>query len=322
MEYNSKNLANIKETLLKLSGVIIFLVIWEAAPRLGWADKQFVPSFSTALNELYRLLMSGDLSMHIMVTFWRVLLGLIISIIIAVPMSFILESRYPFLVEILNPLLRLLSQVNPFSITPIFVLFFGAGELVKLAMIAWVCLWPILFNTITGIKVVDPLLIKSAKALNISSMDLFAKVMVPSVSPFIFTGLRTGVEMSFYMVIAAEMIGSSSGLGWLVHNSGMNYQIPRIYASAICIVLLGVILKRFLGYLGERFFYWKVESSFDVQAKRHKKIDKSEIAFILFMLVFIITFGTWQVIQADYESKNMEVHDHLGTVRSAGGDSQ
>lgn len=308
----------LKNFLLKCSGVFIFLVLWEVGPRLGWADKQFVPSFSTVINELIRLFSKGELTMHIMVSLWRVLTGLIAAALIAIPLGFILAKGYPMLIEVLNPMLRFLSQANPFTLGPIFILFFGVGELVKITMIAWVCIWPILFNVITGIKVVDPLLEKSAKALDISPFQNFIKVLLPSVGPWIFTGLTTGVEISFFMVVAAEMIGTSAGLGWLVHYAGMNNKVVWIYSAAVLIVGLGVFIKWFLRYTYDRFFFWKTAVDFYSEGREHKSFDKSEIAFIIFMLVVILGFGAQQVKEADYQSRNMDLHDHLELYKGTG----
>jgi NitT/TauT family transport system permease protein len=110
------------------------------------------------------------------------------------------------------------------------------------------CIWPILFNVITGIKVVDPALERSARALNISHFQSFTQILLPSVGPWIYTGLSTGVEISFFMVVAAEMIGTSAGLGWLVHNAGMNNKVVWIYSAAVLIMLWEYYYKMVLRY--------------------------------------------------------------------------
>lgn len=302
---------SLKSIIVKFSGVFTVLLLWEISPRHGWVDSQFLPTFSTVVNELINLLVDGKLTIHIMVSLWRVLVGLITGCVIAVILGVILSNSHPSLTEILNPMLRLLSQANPFSLGPIFILFFGVGEAVKVAMIAWVCIWPVLFNVVAGLKAVDPLLKKSAKALNISPVQNFIKIQLPSIGPYIFAGLRTGVEISFFMVVAAEMIGTGAGLGWLVHTAGMNYKIAWIYSSAVLIVALGVFIKWFLRFTYERLFFWKTAGDFYSEIKASKRFDTSEVVFIVFMFIVLLGFGTHQIIEADSYSKSIESHDHL-----------
>jgi len=319
LEENNREVSPFGSIILKSSGVIVFLVLWEIGPRFGLADSQFVPPFSTVIIEIFNLFVDGDITMHIMVTLWRVLVGIIAGCVIAIPLGIILSKIHPSLIEILNPMLRLLSQANPFTLSPIFILFFGVGELVKISMITWVCIWPVLFNVIAGVKTVDPLLEKSAKALNASPFQRFSKILLPSVGPWIFAGLRTGVEISFFMVVAAEMIGTSAGLGWLVHTAGMNYKIVWIYTSAILIIALGVFIKWFLGYAYERLFFWKTAGDYYSEVRIRKRFDTSEVLFIVFMLIVILGFGTKQIIKADFYSKSIESHDHLELYKDSGG---
>jgi NitT/TauT family transport system permease protein len=129
---------------------------------------------------------------------------------------------------------------------PVFVLFFGLGETAKIVVIAWVSLWPILFYTITAVRGVDPVLVKSGRSFGITTNDLYLKVILPAALPVIFVGLRIGAGLVFFMIVAVEMLGANAGIGWLVHNSAMNYMIPRIYAGTVFIVVLGYLLNRFL----------------------------------------------------------------------------
>ena len=246
--------------LLRSSGIIIFLALWEIAPRLAWLDPYFVPPLSVVLVEIGTLFKSGDLPVHLLVSSWRGVTGLSLALLIALPLGFMLGRWLTGLADALDPLLRLLSQVNPFALLPVFLLLFGIGESAKVAVVAWVTLWPILFYTITATRSVDPLQIKSAAAMGGSPAEMLFKVILPASVPTIFVGIRIGASLTFFILIAAEMLGAGSGLGWLVHNSAMNYLIPRIYAGATFIVLLGFFLNRFLLYM-EKLLFVRQDSS-------------------------------------------------------------
>jgi NitT/TauT family transport system permease protein len=237
--------------------IIVFLLIWESASRLDWVPRTFISPPSEVLRTLWDLLITGVLFKHIRVSFVRSSAGFLLAAVIAVPLGFLLGGWFRLFERIVTPVLRLFTEINPFSLFPVFILLFGIGEISKIAMLFWVCLWPILLNTITGIKNVDSLLVKSARSMGVTGLTLFFKVILPAASPNIFHGLRTSCSVAFFMLIAAEMIGASSGLGWLVFNAQNNYQISKLFATTVTISVLGLTLNYLFGEVENRFLIWK-----------------------------------------------------------------
>lgn len=314
----SKSKRNYSYYIWRYSGVALLLVLWEILPRIGVFNPQFIPSFSTVVGQIYILWFNNALFTNIMVSLWRVILGLIIASVISIPIGLLLGGWFNDTADLFDPLFRILGQVNPFSLLSVFILFFGMGEATKLAVVAWVCIWPLLYNTILGAKSADKLLIKAARSMNVSNWQLFKKVILPSAEPSIFAGLRVGAEMSFFMLIAAEMISSNAGLGWLFHNSSMNNQIPRLYLSGLFIVALGVALNRFLIYLQNKLFFWKEREhgfSFIKWKKENKKFNKVQLTILTAFIILLITVGTYQVNYSNttefsnrYSNSNAEGH--------------
>jgi len=251
-------LKTIADKLIDYCGVAALLILWEAAPRLGWIDSRFFPPLSAIAVEGLNLVRDGTLLLHVIISLKRTLLGLLCAIALAVPLGFVLGGWFPRVTRFLSPLLKLLGQINAFSLFPLFVLFFGIGELAKFSIIFWSCLWPVLFTTISGVQGVDPLLVKLTRSMGGGKLILFAKVLLPGSLPSIFTGIRTGATVAFLMLIAAEMIGASSGLGWLVLNASFNYLMPRLYLAALLIALLGMVINASLHRLEARLTRWKV----------------------------------------------------------------
>ena len=247
----------LNDRLMDYYGVAALIILWEIAPRLGWIDSQFFPSPSTIIAEGQKLWVEGTLFEHITISLQRTFLGLICASALAIPSGFILGGWFPRFTRYLSPLLNVFGQINAFSLFPLFVLFFGIGELAKFSIIFWSCLWPILFTTIAGVQGVEPLFLKLARSMGGRGGILLFKVLLPGALPSIFTGVRTGATVAFLMLIAAEMIGASSGLGWLVHNSSINYLIPRLYLAALIIALLGMALNYLIHWFETRFIRWK-----------------------------------------------------------------
>jgi NitT/TauT family transport system permease protein len=233
-------LASINEKLLDYYGIAAFVALWELLPRLGWVDRAFIPPPSAILAAGWKIAATGELFRHIVVSLERVLLGFAMAVGTAVPLGFVLGGYFPRLTKFLAPLLSLFGQVNAFSLFPVFILFFGIGEVAKLVIIFWTSLWPILSLTIAGIQNVDPSLVKTARSMGASKRPVFFKVLLPGAAPSIFTGIHIGLTVAFLMLIAAEMLGASSGLGWLILNSQVNYMIPRMFAATVTMAILGM----------------------------------------------------------------------------------
>lgn len=246
----------------KLS-IVLFFAVWELLPRLGGIVETFVAPPSVVLRVLYEMMKSGEIYPHIIVSLFRSASGFAAAALCAVPLGFLLGGGFKTFERLVNPVLRFLGQVNPFSLFPLFILIFGIGEFSKGAMIFWVCIWPILFNTINGVKGIDPLLIKSARSMGTGVVTLFFKVILPAASPGIFHGLKMGCGTAFFMLIAAEMIGASAGLGWLVWNAQINFQMPQLFAATVLISALGLTLNLSFGALENRVVGWKQKSATD-----------------------------------------------------------
>jgi NitT/TauT family transport system permease protein len=240
----------------KLS-ILLFFGVWELLPKAGGLLETFIAPPSVVVGTLRDLLETDEIWGHIGVSLGRAASGFIVAATIAIPLGFLLGSSFRTFERLVNPPLRFLGQVNPFSLFPLFILLFGIGELSKGAMIFWVCLWPILFNTINGVKGIDPLLVKSARSMGTGIVTLFFKVILPAAAPGIFNGLKMGSGTAFFMLIAAEMIGASRGLGWLVWNAQTNFQIPQMFAATVVISVLGLLLQNLFVLLERLLLGWR-----------------------------------------------------------------
>ncbi|HWR08487.1 ABC transporter permease [Sporomusa sp.] len=251
-------LKSIVKGLYRISSVLIFLLLWEIAPRVGLVDAIFLPPISKVAVAFWNLIITGELFTHIGVSLLRSLLGFSLGLGVAIPMGLLIGWFRGF-EYFIDPLVQTFRQTSTLALFPVFILLFGIGELSKVAVIFWGVQWAVLLNTISGVKNVDPLLIKSARSMGISSFSLFIKVILPASMPSILTGIRLSATHSILVLIAAEMLGANAGLGYLLFFAEANFLIPKMYAAIVTMSLLGLIVNYALVTFEKRVLRWKEE---------------------------------------------------------------
>lgn len=240
----------------RLACVLLFFAIWEFLPRAGLVNPAFLSPPSAVLAAIVKLAQSGQLNKHIVASLQRSLAGLTLAIIAGVGLGLLMGVIRRF-EAFIDPLLQLFRQVSALALFPVFLLFFGIGEASKIAIIFWAAFWPVLLNTISGVKQVEKLLIHSALSMGASRRFIFFKVILPAAAPSIFTGVRLAGAYSITALVAAEMIGSHAGLGFLTLNSQEIFQIPSMYAGIVLLAILGLALNYVLALLEKRLTRWR-----------------------------------------------------------------
>lgn len=236
--------------------IALFLAVWETAPRIGLVDSVFLPPLSQVVEAWFTLLGNGQLWEHVSASLSRALAGFALAILVSIPLGVAIGWYRP-VADFLNPILELFRNTAALALLPVFVLILGIGETSKVALVIYASSFPILLNTISGVRTVDPLLIKSARSLGLSPIRLFQKVILPAAVPTIFTGLRMAAASSILVLIAAEMVGAKAGLGYLITASQLNFQIPNMYAGIVTIALVGVVFNGILVAIEARLSGWR-----------------------------------------------------------------
>ncbi|MDR1534206.1 MAG: ABC transporter permease [Planctomycetota bacterium] len=237
-------------------GLLLFLALWEAAPRLGWVNSTYMSPPTAVARALYLLSRRGELGPHFLISLQRVAAGLLVSTLAGVFFG-IFIGYFRRLELYLDLLFQSFRQMSAFAHFPVFILLFGLGELSKTIIIFWASLWPILLNTCSGVKNADPVLIRSARSMGASRSFIFRKIILPAAAPEIFTGIRLGGSYCVMAVVAAEMIGATSGLGYLVLYSQETFNVAEMYAGIVSLAVLGLGLNSALHACESRFTSWR-----------------------------------------------------------------
>lgn len=241
-----------------ISIILIFFALWEVLPRIGVINAAFLPPLSKILVTWFQLISSGKLFVHIFISLQRAASGFFLALVISIPLG-IAIGWYKGFAQFVDPLIQMYRQIPAMALFPVFLLFLGIGELSKTGMVLWVAMWPLLLSTINGVKHTDPLLIKMARSMGANDLCLLTEVILPGSLPSIMTGARLSASSSIMILVAAEMIGAKSGLGFMIINSQYNFEINQMYAAIITIALLGFGVNYALVWLEKKLTAWKEE---------------------------------------------------------------
>ncbi|MEU6284376.1 ABC transporter permease [Streptomyces sp. NPDC047028] len=244
----------------KSAAILALLLLWELAPRLGLVDRTFLPPFSEVARAWWDLAADGQLVTNARASLARSFTGFGLAVAVAVPLGLLIGWYRP-VADLLGPLLEVFRNTAALALLPVFVLLLGIGETSKISIVVYACTWPILLNTISAVRNVDPTLVRLARSMDLSAPRLFQKVILPASVPTIFTGVRLAGAVSILVLVAAEMIGAKAGLGYLINASQYNFAIPQMYAGIITISAIGVAFNQLLVAAERRLSSWRVPAA-------------------------------------------------------------
>jgi ABC-type nitrate/sulfonate/bicarbonate transport system permease component len=155
-----------------------------------------------------------------------------------------------------DPIVQFLRAIPPPALLPFGILVLGVGNSMKVFIIAFVCLWPVLLNTIDGVAGVDPTLRETARVYAIPARDRLLRVTLPAASPQIFAGMRTSLSLALILMVISEMVASSNGIGYFVLQSQRSFAIPEMWSGILLLGILGYVLNAIFGLLERRALRW------------------------------------------------------------------
>jgi len=229
--------------------VVIFLMIWEVVARLKLFPGQFFfPPFSTVVIEFYYLIANGVLVKDFLSSLSRVIIGFCAGSVAGIVIG-ILMGWQNTVNRALNPLISLVYPIPALGWLPLLMLWIGINEALPIAIIFICSFFPVLYNTVTGIKNVDKGYVRVARMLGASDIRILTTVVIPLALPNIFTGLRLEAGMAWRVIIAAEMVAIPTGIGALMMKAE---SLLRIDIIIVCLIVLSVMclsFEKFFAYL-------------------------------------------------------------------------
>jgi len=239
--------------IVRIASLVITLAAWEI---LGREANPILMSYPSAIAiALVDLLGSGKLVEALVVSGQSFVLGYLIAAAVGIPLG-LLMGRYRYVEATLDLYVNALYATPLIALIPLFVLWFGLGFTVKVAVVAIMTVFPILISTWTGVQNASRQLIELGRAFCADERMIVTKIIVPATIPYIVTGLRLGIGRAVIGMVMAEFFTSISGLGGIIINSANNFQTARMFVPIVVLMVLAIGLSALLRIAERRFAPW------------------------------------------------------------------
>jgi ABC-type nitrate/sulfonate/bicarbonate transport system permease component len=225
--------------------IVIFVVVWQLAVDLDLVDPAFLPSFTATVAALWDMTRNGEIVVNLLVSMYRAFGGLAIGSILGVALGLAMAtSRRAD--EFFGPLVATTYSLPKSSLVPLFILWFGIGDVTNILSVVLACLLPVIVSTYHGVKAVPSVMVWSARAMGTPHRLILWRILLPGASLSIFTGVRIALGFCFVLTISAEMIAAKTGIGKLIFLYGENGAYAYMFGGLLAIVIVAYAADRAL----------------------------------------------------------------------------
>jgi NitT/TauT family transport system permease protein len=256
MSVQSKSLIRLAgNLLLSLATFAVFVIGWEVAVRAFGISKIVLPPPSAIAVAFWQSLCAGELHWHFAVTLYEVLAGFLLGSICGLLLGFVIALS-PLMERIFYPYVVAFQTVPKVAIAPIIVIWFGYGVSSKVVITATIAFFPLLANTIMGLRAAPQDQVEMMISYTASRWQVFRMVRLLQALPYIFVGLDVAIVLSVIGAIVGEFVGAKAGLGYLILQKNFNFDMAGTFAILIILSLIGVGLHALIGLAQRRIVFW------------------------------------------------------------------
>jgi NitT/TauT family transport system permease protein len=250
-------LARITERAVPTLVIVAVVLAWELFVRWRGIAAVYLPPPSTIAVYLFRMIADGSIEFNLGVTLLRIFAGFAAAAVTGVTLG-VLMGMSRTIARIADPWIAALYPLPKIALIPLLVIWLGTGELNKIVISAITAFFPIVISTYAGIRQTDQGLIKAARDLGANRHQIQLKIVIPAAVPSIFAGLHLGMGVTVILVVAAEMIGSSSqsGMGFLLIQSGQVMETEKVFASLVVLAVVGALIIKLQQWIDRKIAPW------------------------------------------------------------------
>lgn len=226
---------------------LLLIIIWQLGVIIGGYNAALFPPPLKVGEALLSMVQNGTVFTHIQISLFRFFTGYLIAVVIAVILGLIL-GRLPKIWSVIDPIVQVLRPVSPIAWSPFIVLWFGIGNMPAIVIIFIAAFFPVLLSTVSSVRKVDKTYLRVAANFEMSQRELLFKIILPASFPMIANGLHMALGAAWIFLVAGEMVGAQSGLGFLIVDARNSLSLDVVMAGIIIIGALGLILDKAIHY--------------------------------------------------------------------------
>lgn len=233
---NRELLSKIARTVI---GSLAIILLWQLLSSYV-IDPFLLPPPMKVAETLWSMMQSGVLLTDVLASGRRILVGYVLGCAVGIVWG-LLIGRIAWVSDLSTPFLEFIRPLSPIAILPLVLVWFGIGEASKYFLVGYIATIVVLINTVAGVTSVPKLRLRAAACLGASERQIFLYVILPSSIPYIVTGMRVGLGLSFMAIVAAEMIAADSGIGYSIMQARNVVQVNQIFAGLVTLSVLGIL---------------------------------------------------------------------------------
>ena len=247
---------NKMKKLLTIASPIIMLLLWEFLSRTAIINPIFFPAPSLILETLFNMGATGELLEHIQISLYRILAGFLLGVIPAIALGLFIGMYSPIR-HFFQPLIMALMPIPTLAMLPIILIIFGIGEFSKIVTIAISVFFPVVINTAAGVMNIDKIYTDVAKNYGAKPKGFFFKIAFPGSLPVMLEGIQMGQAIALLTIVAAEMIGATSGIGYVIWMNYKAFLLPQMFVGLVLISFFGYLFSLIIRGLQSKLVPWK-----------------------------------------------------------------
>lgn len=245
-----------KYQLAGATSVVLFVLLWQVSADRGWINPLFTSSPRAIVAAFKELLANGQLALHVSASAQLFVVGFLLSVLIAIPLGVIM-GWYRWFDAVLDPFVSVLYATPRIALIPLVLVWAGIGFEARLIIVVLAAVFPLLINTIAGVRATDPDLLRVARSFQATDLAIFRTIVLPGAVPYIVAGLRHGINQALIGVVVAEFFGGSVGIGYLITSAGLQLRTDIAFVGVFIVAGTALVLTGLLRVLEARLTAWR-----------------------------------------------------------------